>query len=348
MKARWLLLSLSFPLVVAAAAPQAGATPRLDAAGSCNPAVGGNLGPVPGLDCSATEQLLPAPPGSSARSGRDWIDARLGTTNSAGFEAAADFGMLRARSYARVSSAPPLGTSTPLAHGFGAGSFALAVDDITFGAPGLAGQAGFANGSILVEGALAVSVTDSTAGSALARWRFTVQALAGGRIQASSGAEGSLTIDSTGLTGQPIVSQTIPFSMPIVFGQTGQLLLRLNTQASGVARPAGEPGTPEYLLPVASEASSRFLNTVTWQGLESVTLADGTPVEGWSVTSASGVDYSRPVPEPGTALLALTGFLGLAARRRRAPRASASRPSAPHAAAPPAGSGSVTSIALAL
>jgi hypothetical protein len=334
MKRRSLLLC-SFALMIAASALPAAAIPRLSAGGGCSPVVGGNLGAVPGLDCSAGQELRPAPPGAVAQSGRVWIDARPGTANSAGFQAAAGFGLLQTSSYANVSTAPPLGTATPLALGVAGSGFALAIDDVTFTAAGLTGQAGIVNGSVLVDGALSVSTTDATVGNARASWEFTAQFIVDGQIKSSTGASGILQVGSAGLSGQPAVSRIVPFSIPLVFGQTGQLLLQLNTSAAGVARPAGSPGTPGYLLPVVSGASSLFSNTVTWQGVESVTLADGTPVDAWSVSSASGVDYALPIPEPASALLSLVGLFGLAVRsRRRGSRARAGRPRGEAAARP--------------
>jgi hypothetical protein len=54
-----------------------------------------------------------------------------------------------------------------------------------------------------------------------------------------------------------------------------------------------------------------------------MTLADGTAASGWSVASASGLDYGQPVPEPGTGLLLLAGLglAGLAVKHRQAARA---------------------------
>jgi hypothetical protein len=58
-------------------------------------------------------------------------------------------------------------------------------------------------------------------------------------------------------------------------------------------------------------------HTITWGGITSVIDADsGVPMTGWSVTSASGVDYSAAVPEPG-AMMALVVISGAALLKRR-------------------------------
>lgn len=316
---RRIVLTLCFAAQFTPLAPSldAEATTRLSAGGGCGAAVGGNLGPVPGIGCDASEQINPAPPGSVAEASGAWTDARLGTANSAGFSATAGFGVLKSSSFAAASTAPPLGVSSPLALGVTGSGFAFAIDDITFTAPGLAGQAGFASGSMFMTGLLEVSSLDPSVGSARASWDLSAEFLRGGRILASNAASGILQLGSQGQTGVPNVGQVFDLRMPVVFGQASQLLLRLTTSASAIARPAGAPGSPTQLVPVVSEASSLFSNTVRWQGIASVTLADGTPVEGWSAIGASGIDYGRVVPEPGTLLLTSLGTLGLAFWRAR-------------------------------
>jgi hypothetical protein len=66
------------------------------------------------------------------------------------------------------------------------------------------------------------------------------------------------------------------------------------------------------------DAVSDFGHTLRWMGLDSVTNADGTPFTGsFSVTSASGVDYT--IPAPGAAGIVLVGCAGgsILNRRRR-------------------------------
>ena len=65
-------------------------------------------------------------------------------------------------------------------------------------------------------------------------------------------------------------------------------------------------------------AASDFEHTINWGGITSITDANGVPLTGVSIAAASGVDYSRPIPEPQAALLlAATISMNLAARRNR-------------------------------
>ena len=66
----------------------------------------------------------------------------------------------------------------------------------------------------------------------------------------------------------------------------------------------------------ASEAD--FANTLAWGGITSVTDSHGVPIAGWTVTSASGFDYSKPatVPEPSTFVLLAIALPSLLLARR--------------------------------
>jgi hypothetical protein len=66
--------------------------------------------------------------------------------------------------------------------------------------------------------------------------------------------------------------------------------------------------------------SGDFGHTLSWGGITSVEdAATGEQIEGWSITSSSGVNYANAVvPEPATVGLALLGLLALTCRRARA------------------------------
>jgi hypothetical protein len=66
----------------------------------------------------------------------------------------------------------------------------------------------------------------------------------------------------------------------------------------------------------AATGIADFRHTATWAGVLDLRDAQGEPVEDFDVTSASGTDYRGPiaVPEPGRALLLLTGAGALLAR----------------------------------
>ena len=58
-------------------------------------------------------------------------------------------------------------------------------------------------------------------------------------------------------------------------------------------------------------------DTLSWGGIDIVTDANGNPITGWSITSASGFDYTRPAPEPATLILLAITLPGLFLARSR-------------------------------
>jgi hypothetical protein len=76
---------------------------------------------------------------------------------------------------------------------------------------------------------------------------------------------------------------------------------------------------PAVLGTVGTATVASFGNTLRWGGISSVIdLSTGQPITDWTITSASGFDYSQPaVPEPSTAaLLAIGWVVSWLARRR--------------------------------
>jgi hypothetical protein len=110
----------------------------------------------------------------------------------------------------------------------------------------------------------------------------------------------------------------VPVQMLVVEGSTGSMTVQMQITAN-----AGSSTGSQYFGAdrTATTFNADFGHTLTWGGITSVTdQATGLPVTGWSITSASGVDYANAVPEPTSAatLLALVAPALLLGRRTRA------------------------------
>lgn len=312
-------LSGSMWVIAAALAALPGtsaALTRLDASGRCTITVNRSLNTL--LTCNDTASIL-------AGSG-SWSEDRYGPDNAASWAATAAYGTLKSASSSRGSTALP-GAGAPTLMDVNGTSFAQWRDEITFNAPGLAGQSGFFEASLRVGGTLGIGTNNMTYGNANSSWGISFELSRQGRRIAAQGLGGTLSADFRGMTS---VGETAPSGLsfnigaPIVFGQTYQMDMILGTSTSTNVRPKGVPGDVDYLFPISSNAVSSFGSTATWSGIQSVTLANGDPVLGWNVASTSGLDYAQPVPEPATLSLWAGGVLMLAAlaRRRRMTAAS--------------------------
>ena len=253
-----------------------------------------------------------------------WEDSRFGTANAASWFGGGSVGLLKSTSTARTSTLAPA-FANPLTISVTASTTVGWDDTITFGAPGLAGQNGIFRATMLLDGILSGSSSNASLGSVDARWNFNFGLVADRRSVVSQSFGSRYQINFLGTTGDPLVHQVIELTAPIVFGKSYLMTTNLGTTAGSGVRPAGSPGDPDYFLPVSSSASANFGSTATWEGIQSVTLANGSPVTGWSVTSTSGFDYSQPfpvltpVPEPRTVVLLCAGIVALSLAVRRRP-----------------------------
>jgi hypothetical protein len=203
------------------------------------------------------------------------------------------------------------------------------IDSVTFSSASLAGAA-FARFSFSLSGALSSMTGPTSAGAAA---NATISALVradGSPVFSSSGQlltrNGAIEIDelSRGVATNgsfqtdPVSSLvgTFSFDVPIVFNTPFQLMAEMTAFTQALTSFAGDEAS----------AHSSFGSSGYWGGLSEVHLADGTLLDGYSVSSASGFDWTRaydapvaaPIPEPETygMLLAGLGLLGFATRRR--------------------------------
>lgn len=289
-----------------------GAQAATSATGSCGKGVGGSLDDLPSF-------VVECPSGL-------WTDPRPGTTSTASWSASAAIGQLRATASVAVNTLPPLGQSVPLALGVSANAVARQTDELLFSAPGVAaGTPAKMSFGMHIDGVLG-AFNLSTSGNAASRasWNFRADAYANRRSLGAVSAGSEVTnFYDWGLAGEPAVDAQYSFELPVVLGQTVLLDLFVQAAASASAWRTGSPGSAAYLVPTQSSAVSNFGSTATWQGITALKLNDGTPLQDWTISSASGFDYTRPVPEPGGWLL-LAGGLALTASVRGRKRCAAS------------------------
>jgi len=97
----------------------------------------------------------------------------------------------------------------------------------------------------------------------------------------------------------------LTLSTPIIFGK--EVILGLNLMVSAGVKAVAASGGAQM------NAAALFGDTLKWGGIDSLTLAEGTPVTDFSVASDSGFDYKSPaldvVPEPDTLMLLVLGCM---------------------------------------
>lgn len=134
--------------------------------------------------------------------------------------------------------------------------------------------------------------------------------------QQQFGAESNATKPGGSFTPTSIATPaTIGIQLLVIEGQVGSMRIEMQLRAQGGSGAGSQFFGPDR---TAMTFDADFGHTLSWGGITSVTDTNtGTPVTGWSIQSASGVDYANPIPEPAaTALLAGSMLLALARRRR--------------------------------
>jgi hypothetical protein len=107
---------------------------------------------------------------------------------------------------------------------------------------------------------------------------------------------------------QQIVDTVVTLDLPVTLGQPWQFGLYARAVAGSASF------GPNWI----SEANNDFLSTITWQGINGVTVG-GQPIA-FSVSSQSGIDWTRsfaPIPEPATWAMLALGLAGIAACAQR-------------------------------
>lgn len=276
--------------------------------GSCGKHVGGLLDDIPSF---------------TGCPGGFWADSRPGARSTGSWSGTAQVGALGASASIAIDTTPPLGQTLPLALGVSVDGLSGFSDDVLFSAPGLAGAPGKLRFSMAVDGSMAAAHVSPHA-AASASWKLTAtsfQTVSGRLRQLGSASVGSKLENfyDWGVTGTPNVDGLYNFELPVVFGETLLLALQLQVRAGASGWRGGFATDPAYNTPVQSVAAASFGNTALWQGIDALTLTDGTAVPGWTVSAVSGFNYAQPVPEPSMWALLLLGLggVGWVARRRR-------------------------------
>ncbi|MBI5461574.1 MAG: VPLPA-CTERM sorting domain-containing protein [Gammaproteobacteria bacterium] len=229
--------------------------------------------------------------------------------------ASVSFGALHANAFAGAAGAVPYigqGTQTRGLAG------ATWIDELTISSPTLTGSA-FARATFSLSGGLASYSGINNVGALGNSTVAAVVRVNGGTVFSSSGQLVSRngiietntvsgTQSSSGLTG------TFSFDVPFVFGTPFQLSASLDAFTQALATVPGDEAS----------AYSNFGSSGYWGGISEVHLANGTVLNGYSLSSTSGFDWTNAyptstVPVPAAMWLFGSGLIGLVgvARRRR-------------------------------
>lgn len=174
-------------------------------------------------------------------------------------------------------------------------------DQWTISAPGLAGQAGIAQAQLAVDAQWTVGGFAGAAG-------VTLQPYIDSAPFTYPGGGGSIQLQGWNSSFFPTgISQTVQLTIPFVFGESFDFAVFVTLRAG-----------LRSVSAVAGLSDSDAVAGASWQGLSGV-FVGGVPVANYTLASASGFDWTTPVPEAPSALALLAGLavLGSAAARRR-------------------------------
>lgn len=252
-------------------------------------------------------------------------------TNAVGFVRATSdnsVGMNGLTGRVSVGGMAEYGTAKAYASGSGDGFYGLSqarwLDWLTIDGGALNGQRGVLSFAIAYDWRLDYDPLAPFQGGALATITLDLDAAQVGQIATVDCSPGwgcnhldadtlltSGTVVPAGVVSVAGATGIAHMELPFTFGATSFL------DASLSAFVGSSVGRSDLSVPSGSVFADQSLR---WGGILSVKDASGQAVA-YSVTSASGLDYTQavtsPVPEPGTYGLLCAGLLGLAAWRRR-------------------------------
>ena len=136
---------------------------------------------------------------------------------------------------------------------------------------------------------------------------------AGGRLACSRSVGNDPAGDKSFASGSV---QDVPVTVQFTFG------IQFTLSYSMVAASTAQSMLSAFKITGGGGASGTadLSHTLLWGGIESVTTANGSSVSDFSVTSASGFDYSQSAiatPEPNAVILLMVGLAGLALYRQK-------------------------------
>jgi hypothetical protein len=226
--------------------------------------------------------------------GRSYIDPRLGTANLTSGQALARVGVLRGTASAAVSSIPPLNSTSPNLMRLGTTATASFSDAVTVvpSDPALSGMPGTFTASFVVHGSLDASEVNGrsiyVSSMGYASWELLISAGV-----TSVNATGYEYVGANYGLGEGAV---VNITAPIVFGTP--FTLSANFEAKAVATVDAAVVRPLTEGLTVGNAVANYMSTARWNGIQSV-KSGNQAVAAFSVVSGSGVDYAKPVVEPG-------------------------------------------------
>ena len=137
-----------------------------------------------------------------------------------------------------------------------------------------------------------------------------------------AGANGLVThtVTADGVNGvRGGIPSVISFSLAVKFNAPDWTLLFVELQTGASSGALWDNQS------LSSTAAANFLSSADWGGIDAVLDDQGHAISTWSVSSASGFDYTRSyasqVPEPGAGFLLTAGLVGVMGALRSAKRA---------------------------